>query len=60
MTKRQPKQSHLWVNEAPRVRLRPDQKDRVWSYDLLLARASDDRPFRILRSCMNIPWSVWP
>jgi transposase InsO family protein len=45
---RQPKRGHLWLNNGSCVRLRPERKDHVWSYDLMTARTSDGRPFRIL------------
>jgi len=46
--KRQPKRGRLWLNDGSCVRLRPDHRDHVWSYDFLLARTADGRAFRIL------------
>lgn len=58
---RQPKRGRLWLNNGSCVRLRPERKDHVWSYDLMTARTSDGRPFRILtildeytRECLAI------
>jgi transposase InsO family protein len=45
---KQPKRSRLWLNDGSCVRLRPEHKDHVWSYDFVMARTSDGRAFRIL------------
>ena len=45
---KQPKRGRLWLNDGSCVRLRPEHKDHVWSYDFVLARTSDGRAFRIL------------
>ena len=51
----------LWLNDGSCVRLRPLRKDHVWSYDFLMARTYEGRPFRILavidectRECLSI------
>jgi putative transposase len=46
--KKQPKRSRLWLNDGSCIRLRPQHKDHVWSYDFVMARTSDGRSFRIL------------
>ncbi len=46
--KKQPKRRRLWLNDGSCIRLRPEYKDHVWSYDFVMARTSDGRPFRIL------------
>ena len=46
--KKQPKRRRLWLNDGSCVRLRPEHKDHVWSYDFVMARTSDGRSFRIL------------
>ena len=45
---RQPKRGRLWLNDGSCIRLRPEHKDHVWSYDFVAARTSDGRGFRIL------------
>jgi len=45
---KQPKRGRLWLNDGSCIRLRPEHKDHVWSYDFVMARTSDDRSFRIL------------
>ncbi len=59
--KRQPKRSRLWLNDGSCIRLRPQFKNHVWSYDLVMARTTDGRAFRILniideysRECLAI------
>ena len=58
---KQPKRGRLWLNDGSRIRLRPEHKDHVWSYDFVIARTSDGRAFRILtildeytRECLAI------
>jgi putative transposase len=45
---RQPKRGRLWLNDGSCIRLRPQRKDHVWSYDMAMDRTSDGRPIRIL------------
>ena len=45
---RQPKRGRLWLNDGSCIRLRPERKDQVWSYDMVMERTSDGRPLRIL------------
>jgi transposase InsO family protein len=45
---KQPKRGRLWLNDGSCIRLRPEKKDHVWSYDLLKDRTSDGRLLRIL------------
>lgn len=58
---RQPKRRRLWLNDGSCVRLRPEYRDHVWSYDFMADRTSDGRPFRLLnimdeytRECLSI------
>ncbi len=59
--KKQPKRGRLWLTDGSCVRLRPEYKDHVWSYDLMMARTTEGRAFRILtiideytRECLAI------
>ena len=59
--KKQPKRGRLWLNDGSCIRLRPQYKDHVWSYDFVMARTSDGRSFRILtlideytRECLTL------
>jgi putative transposase len=58
---KRPKRGRLWLNDGPCVRLRPERKDHVWSYDFVQARTGDGRAFRMLtvideftRECLAI------
>jgi len=46
--KRQPKRRRLWFNDGSCVRLRPEYRDHVWSYDFLADRTSDGKAIRML------------
>ena len=59
--KKQPKRGRLWLNDGSCIRLRPEHKDHVWSYDFMVERTSNGRAFRILniideftRECLAI------
>ena len=45
---KQPKRGRLWLNDGSCVRLRPERKDHIWSYDFVQARTRDGRAFRML------------
>ena len=58
---KQPKRRRLWLNDGSCIRLRPQFKDHVWSYDFVIDRTYDGRTFRILtiideytRECLAI------
>ena len=46
--KKQPKRGRLWFNDGSCVRLRPQHKKHVWSYDFVADRTHDGRAFRML------------
>ena len=59
--KKQPKRERLWLNDGSCIRLRPEYKDHVWSYDFVTARTSNGIAFRMLniidehsRECLGI------
>jgi transposase InsO family protein len=59
--KKQPKRGRLWLNDGSCVRLRPEHKNHVWSYDFMTARTHDGKAFRMLnildeytRECLDI------
>jgi transposase InsO family protein len=58
---KQPKRRRLWLNDGSCIRLRPERKDHVWSYDFVAERTSDGRALRLLtivdeytRECLAI------
>ncbi len=48
MPKKQPKRGRLWLNDGSCIRLRPEHKDHVWSYDFMVEHTSNGRAFKIL------------
>lgn len=58
---KQPKRKRLWLNDGSCVRLRPEHRDHVWSYDFVVDRTHNGRAFRMLtimdeytRECLAI------
>jgi transposase InsO family protein len=58
---KQPKRKRLWLYDGSCVRLRPEHKDHVWSYDFVVDRTSNGKVFRMLtimdeytRECLSI------
>ncbi|GLQ22113.1 transposase [Algimonas porphyrae] len=58
---KQPKRGRLWFNDGSCIRLRPQYKDHVWSYDFVADRTHDGTAFRMLtvidehtRECLAI------
>ena len=45
---KQPKRGRLWLNDGSCIRLRPEYKDHVWSYDFMIDRTANGRLFKIL------------
>ena len=59
--RKQPKRSRLWLNDGSCIRLRPEYKDHVWSYDFMIDRTANGRALKILniideytRECLAI------
>ena len=58
---KQPKRGRLWLNDGSCVRLRPEYRNHVWSYDFVHCRTDDGKVFRTLnildefsRECLAI------
>ncbi len=45
---KQPKRSRLWLADGSCIRLRPEFKNHVWSYDFVSEQTHDGRKFKIL------------
>ena len=45
---KQPKRGRLWLNDGSCIRLKPEHKDHVWSYDFMIERTANGRAFKIL------------
>lgn len=59
--KKQKPRGRLWLNDGSCIRLKPDYKNHVWSYDFVQHRTYDGRSFRTLnileeysRECLAI------
>ena len=46
--KKQPKRGRAWLNDGSCIRLRPERRNHVWSYDFVQGRTTDGRKFRML------------
>ncbi|HVJ71375.1 MAG TPA: IS3 family transposase [Sphingomicrobium sp.] len=46
--KKQPKRGRLWLEDGSCIRLRPEHRNHVWSYDFVEDRTHDGRKFRML------------
>ena len=44
----QPKRRRLWLKDRSCIRMRPERRNHVWSYDLAAERTRDGRPLRLL------------
>ncbi|WP_394196059.1 IS3 family transposase [Litoreibacter albidus] len=58
---KQPKKGRLWLNDGSCIRLRPEYRNHVWSYDFVHHRTDDGKAFRTLnildehsRECLAI------
>jgi putative transposase len=58
---KQPKRGRLWLTDGSCIRLHPERKDHVWSYDMAMIRTTDGRALRILviideytRECLSM------
>lgn len=61
MPSKQPKRKRLWLDDGSCIRLRPEFRDHVWSYDFVFDRTEDGRPIKMLniidefsRECLAI------
>jgi putative transposase len=54
--KKQPRRSRLWLNDGSCIRLSPEHKDRVWSYDFMIDRTADGSAFKILNIIDEYTW----
>ena len=58
---KQPKRRRLWLNDGSCIRLRPEYKNHVWSYDFVMDRTQNGKAIRMLtvidehsRECLAI------
>jgi putative transposase len=48
VSKKQPKRGRLWLADGSCLRLRPQHRNHVWSYDFIEDRTHDGRKYRML------------
>jgi transposase InsO family protein len=48
VSEKQPKRRRLWLNEGSCIRLRPEHKHHVWTYDFVAERTSEGRKMWML------------
>ena len=58
---KQPKRGRLWLNDGSCIRLRPEHRNHVWSWDFVFDRTDDGRPIKLMvviveftRQCLAI------
>jgi putative transposase len=58
---KQPKRARLWLNDGSCIRLRPEYRNHVWSFDFVETQTHDGRRFRLMtlideytRKCLAI------
>ena len=47
---KQPKKGRLWLNDGSCVRLRPEYRNHIWSYDFVHCRTDDGKACRTLNN----------
>lgn len=45
---KQPKRGRLWLNDGSCIRLRPERRNHVWSWDFVFDRTHDGRPIKLM------------
>ncbi len=48
MPQKQPKRGRLWLTDGSCIRLRPEHRNHVWSYDFVMGRTHEGKAFRML------------
>jgi transposase InsO family protein len=56
---KQPKKGRLWLNDGSCIRLRPERRNHVWSYDFVHCRTDDGKVFRTLNRDAQIIIEGW-
>ena len=58
---KQPKRSRLWLKDGSCIRLRPERRNHVWSWDFVFDRTDNGRPIKLMvvideytRQCLAI------
>jgi len=46
--KKRPKRGRLWLNDGSCIRLKPEHRNHVWSYDFVMTKTSNGSSLRML------------
>ena len=53
---KQPKKGRLWLNDGSCIRLHPEYRNHVWSYDFVHCQTDDGKVFRTLNILNEFSW----
>ena len=56
---KQPKRGRLWLTNGSCIRLRPEHRNHVWSYDFVEDRTHDGRKYRMLNVLDSSRMRAW-
>ena len=56
---KQPNKGRLWLNDGSCIRLRPEYRNHVWSYDFVHCRTGDGKALRTLNVLSKLSQAVW-
>jgi hypothetical protein len=56
---KQPKRGRLWLTDGSCIRLRPEHRNHVWSYDFVEDRTHDGRKYRMLNVVDEFTQRAW-
>jgi hypothetical protein len=56
---KQPKRGRLWLADGSCIRLQPEQRNHVWSYDFVADRTHDGRKYRMLNVLDEFSHEAW-
>ena len=56
---KQPKRGRLWLADGSCIRLRPEHRNHVWSYDFVEDRTHDGRKYRMLNVIDEFTHNAW-
>ena len=57
---KQPKRRRLWLNDGSCIRLRPERRGHVWSYDFVEDITQNGRKYRMLNIVDEFRAACWP
>ena len=58
--RKQRPRGRLWLNDGSCIRLRPQHRNHVWSYDFVEAQTHDGRKLRLMTLIDEFTRNAWP